>query len=57
MVLAGEEKKKSTLSHVLKGEEWVYSNMKLIPQYNVIGPDNYDRIIHNMEKIILRDKI
>ena len=25
--------------------------MKVIPQYKVIGPYNYDRIIHNTEKI------
>ena len=25
--------------------------MKVIPQYKVIGPYNYDRIIHNIEKI------
>ena len=25
--------------------------MKFIPQYKVIGPYNYDRIIHNIEKI------
>ena len=25
--------------------------MKLIPQYKDIGPYNYDRIIHNVEKI------
>ena len=25
-------------------------NMKVIPQYKVIGPYNYDRIIHNIEK-------
>ena len=32
--------------------------MKIIPQYKVIGKFNYDRIIHNIEKIImLRDKI
>ena len=24
--------------------------MKLIPQYKVIGPYNYDMIIHNIEK-------
>ena len=24
--------------------------MKFIPQYNVIDPYNYDRIIHNIEK-------
>ena len=24
--------------------------MKVIPQYKVIGPYNYDRIIHNTEK-------
>ena len=24
--------------------------MKVIPQYKVIGPYNFDRIIHNMEK-------
>ena len=31
--------------------------MKVIPQYKVIGPYNYDRIIQNIEKIMLRDKI
>ena len=32
--------------------------MNVIPQYKVIGPYNYDRIIHNIKKIImLRDKI
>ena len=25
--------------------------------YKVVGPHNYDRIIHNIEKIMLRDKI
>ena len=25
--------------------------MKFIPQYTVIGPYNYDRVIHNKEKI------
>ena len=25
--------------------------MNVIPQYKVIGPDNYDRIIHNIKKI------
>ena len=25
--------------------------MKVIPQYKVIGPYNYDRIIHNIENI------
>ena len=25
--------------------------MNFNPQYFVIGPDNYDRIIHNIEKI------
>ena len=24
--------------------------MKFVPQYKIIGPDNYDRFIHNMEK-------
>ena len=24
--------------------------MKIIPQYKVIGPYNYDRMIHNVEK-------
>ena len=31
--------------------------MNLIPQYKVIGPDNYDRMIHNIKKIMLIDKI
>ena len=31
--------------------------MKVIPQYKVIDPYNYDRIIRNIEKIILRDNI
>ena len=31
--------------------------MNVIPQYKVIGPYNYDRIIHNLKKIMLRDKI
>ena len=31
--------------------------MKAIPQYKAIGPYNYNRIIHNIEKNILRDKI
>ena len=31
--------------------------MKFIPQYKVIGPYDYDNIIHNIEKIILRDKM
>ena len=25
--------------------------MKFIPQYKVIGPYNFDRIIHNIEKM------
>ena len=25
-------------------------HMKVIPQYKVIGPYNYDKIIHNIEK-------
>ena len=29
--------------------------MNIIPQYKVIGPYHYDRIIHNIKKIILRD--
>ena len=24
--------------------------MKVIPRYKVIGPNNYDRIIHNIDK-------
>ena len=24
--------------------------MKVIPQYKIIGPYNYDRMIHNLEK-------
>ena len=31
--------------------------MKIIPQCKVLGPYNYDSIIHNIEKIMLRDKI
>ena len=31
--------------------------MNLISQYKVIGPYNYDRIIHNIKKIMLREKI
>ena len=31
--------------------------MKVIPQYKVIGAYNYDTIIHDIEKIMLRDKI
>ena len=31
--------------------------MNVIPQYKVIGPYNYDMIIHNIKKIMLRDKI
>ena len=31
--------------------------MKVILQYKVISPYNYDRIIRNIEKIMLRDKI
>ena len=31
--------------------------MKVIPQYKVIGPYNYDMIIYNIEKNMLRDKI
>ena len=31
--------------------------MNVIPQYKVIGPYNYDRIINNIKKIMLRDKI
>ena len=27
----------------------LYSNVKIIPHYKVIGPYNYDRIIHNIE--------
>ena len=26
--------------------------MKIIPHYKVIGPYNYDRIIHNIENIL-----
>ena len=28
--------------------------MKIIPQHKAIGPYNYDRIIHNIEKIRYR---
>ena len=31
--------------------------MNVTPQYKVIGPYNYERIIHNIKKIMLRDKI
>ena len=31
--------------------------MNVTPQYKVIGPYNYDRIIHNIKTNILRDKI
>ena len=31
--------------------------MNAVPQYKVIGPYNYDRIMHNIKKIVLRDKI
>ena len=31
--------------------------MKFIPQYKVIGPYNCNRIMYNIEKIYLRDKI
>ena len=31
--------------------------MNVIPQYKVIGPNNYDRIMHNIKKSMLRDKI
>ena len=31
--------------------------MKVIPQYKVIGPYNYDRIIDVINKLMLRDKI
>ena len=31
--------------------------MNVVPQYKVIGPYNYDRIIHNKKQIMLRDKI
>ena len=31
--------------------------MNVIPQYKVIGPYNYGRIIHNIKKIMLRDQI
>ena len=32
--------------------------MKVNAQYKVIGPNNYDRITHNIEKIMyVRDKI
>ena len=31
--------------------------MNVIPQYKVIGPYNYDRIMYNIKKIVLRDKI
>ena len=30
--------------------------MNVIPQYKVIGPYKYDRIIHNIKKIMLRDR-
>ena len=29
----------------------------VIPQHKVIGPYNFDRIMHNKKKIMLRDKI
>ena len=31
--------------------------MNVVPQYKVVGPYNYERIIHNIKKIMLRDKI
>ena len=31
--------------------------MNFNPQYKVIGPYNYDRIIHNIEKIHAKRKI
>ena len=31
--------------------------MKVIPQYKVIGPCNYDRIIHVIKKLMVREKI
>ena len=31
--------------------------MKVIPQYKVICPNNYDSIIHNIKKIMQRDKM
>ena len=31
--------------------------MKVIPQHKVIGPYNYDMIIHNIKKNVLRDKL
>ena len=31
--------------------------MNVIPQYKLIGPYNYDKIIHNIKKNMLRDKI
>ena len=31
--------------------------MKVIPQYNVIGPYHYDRIIQNIEKINADEEI
>ena len=30
--------------------------MNVIPQYKVIGPYNYDRIIHNIKKIYAKRK-
>ena len=30
--------------------------MKVIPQYKVFGPNNYDRIIHVIKKMV-RDKM
>ena len=38
-------------NYAVSGVNELYCNMKVIPQYKVIGPYNYDRIIYNLEKI------
>ena len=35
----------------------LYCNMNVAPQYKVIGPYNYDRIIHNIKKYAKRQHI
>ena len=35
----------------------LYCNMNVVPQYKVIGPYNYDRIIHNRKNYAKRQDI
>ena len=34
----------------------LFCNMKVVPQCEVIGPYNYDRIIHVINKLMQRDE-